>query len=153
MRLSDFLSEQMVLTNLQGTDSSSVLSEFSTAAETAGTYRHPEILLDKLLDREKQGSTGIGKGIAIPHCKIDNLDRMFLGVAYSDAGVDFNAIDGQPVYFFFFVVSPGQASVLHLRVLAALSRLLKSQNFMDTLRQKPQPTELIDLIRQEEVNL
>ena len=150
MKLSDLLTEQLVLPSLQGTDISSVLQEFAQAIKTAGRFSDSEVVFQKLLDREKQESTGIGKGVAIPHCKIEDLPGVILAVGYSDNGVNFRSIDGQLTNFFFVVISPANASVLHLRVLAALSRLLRSQTFLSALQQRPGKKELIDLIKKEE---
>ena len=150
MRLSEIVSEDLVLTSLKGTDPPSVLREFADAVSAAGKYPDANLLFERLYDREKQESTGIGNGIAIPHCKIENLQQIFLAVGYSPGGVQFKAIDSQPTYFFFLIVSPANASVLHLRMLAALSRLLRSPNFMSALKQRPDKAALIDLIRREE---
>lgn len=150
MKVSDVISEKLVLSNLQGTDSPSVLREMADASQLAGKCLDAGLLFDRLYEREKQESTGIGNGLAIPHCKVDNLKDVFMAIGYSEQGVDFRALDGKPVYFFFLVVSPSNASVLHLRTLAALSRLLKSQNFMALLRQRPPAVELIALIKKEE---
>lgn len=150
MRLSDLLSENLILTSLEGTDVPSVLSEFAHAICEAGRYGEPETIYGKLLDRERQESTGIGKGVAIPHCKVEDLPEVILAVGYSDKGVDFHSIDGQPAYFFFVVISPASSSVLHLRVLAALSRLLRSQSFHAGLLARPAKKELIELMKREE---
>ncbi len=150
MKLSEIVSEDLVLPSLKGTDTPSVLHEFADVVCAAGRYPDAGVLFERLLDREKQESTGIGNGIAIPHCKIENLQQIFLAIGYSSAGVDYRAMDGQPTYFFFLIVSPANASVLHLRMLAALSRLLRSPHFMAGLKQRPGKIELIDLIRREE---
>ena len=150
MKLSEIVSEELVLPSLKGTDTASVLREFADAVSSAGKYPDAGLLFERLYDREKQESTGIGNGIAIPHCKIENLQQIFLAVGYSAEGVQFKAIDHQPTYFFFLIVSPASASVLHLRMLAALSRLLRSPHFMTALKQRPEKAALIDLIRIEE---
>jgi len=150
MKLSELVSEDLILPSLAGTDVSSVLKEFSDTICSSGKYISEQVLFQKLLERENQESTGIGNGVAIPHCKIDNLQQVILSIGYSQDGVDFRAIDGQLTYFFFVVISPSNASVLHLRTLAALSRLLKSPTFLSRLIQKPGKTELIQLIKQEE---
>ncbi len=150
MKLSEIVSEDLVLTSLKGADTASVLHEFADAVSAAGKYPDSGLLFERLYDREKQESTGIGNGIAIPHCKIENLQQIFLAIGYSSEGVQFKAIDSQPTYFLFLIVSPANASVLHLRMLAALSRLLRSPHFMTALKQRPEKGALIDLIRQEE---
>jgi mannitol/fructose-specific phosphotransferase system IIA component (Ntr-type) len=150
MKLAELLTEDLILPSLVGKDVRSVLMEFSSAICGSGKYSNEQLLFQRLLERESQESTGIGNGIAIPHCKVDNLSQVILSIGYSDSGVNFKAIDGQPTNFFFVVISPSNSSVLHLRALAALSRLLKSQTFLAKLGQKPSKTELIELIKQEE---
>jgi PTS system nitrogen regulatory IIA component len=150
MKLSDLITEDLILPSLSGKDVPSVLMEFSAAICASGKYSNQQLLFQRLLERESQESTGIGNGIAIPHCKVENLGQVILSIGYSDSGVNFKAIDGQPTNFFFVVISPSNSSVLHLRTLAALSRLLKSQTFLSRLGQRPGKAELIQLIKQEE---
>src|SRR5262245_45614121 len=135
MKLSEVLSEDLILPQLQGTEITSVLQEFADAVGSTGRYKDPIVVYERLLEREKQESTGIGNGVAIPHCKLDQLQQVMLAVGYSEKGVDFHAIDGNPTYFFFVIISPSTAAVQHLRALAALSRLLKSQTFLAKLWQ------------------
>lgn len=150
MKLCEIVSENLILPSLVGTDTASVLREFADAVAAAGKCPDATALYEKLLERENQESTGIGNGVAIPHCKMDNLQDVVLAIGYSQHGVEFHAIDGNPTFFFFVVLSPSNAAVQHLRTLAALSRLLKSQTFLTRLWQRPTASELIALIRQEE---
>jgi mannitol/fructose-specific phosphotransferase system IIA component (Ntr-type) len=150
MKLSDIVSEDLILPDLRGTDRSSVLSEFVDAICASGKFNNSELLYQRLLERERQESTGIGNGVAIPHTKVESLQGVILAIAYSKEGVQFHAMDGKPTFFFFVVVSPTSASVLHLRTLAALSRLLRSQSFLTQLQQRPDKKELIALIKEQE---
>jgi PTS system nitrogen regulatory IIA component len=150
MKLSEILNEDLILPSLEGTDVPSILREFADAICSAGKFSDAQLLLDRLYDREKQESTGIGNGVAIPHCKIDHLQDVILSIGYSEQGVDFHAIDGGVTFYFFVVVSPSNSSVMHLRTLAAVSRLLKSPGFLLALKQKPGKQDLIALIRREE---
>jgi len=151
MKLSEIIHDDLIVVSLQGTDNTSVLREFSNAICEAGKFDDREVLFDRLFERERQESTGVGNGIAIPHCKIENLKQVVLAVGYSSDGVDFKACDSKPVYFFFLVISPSGASVLHLRMLAALSRLLRSSSFISQLQQEhPGKEDLIALIKEEE---
>lgn len=150
MKLSEILCEELILPSLKGTDTKSVLREFSEAISSNGKFSDADALYDRLLERENQESTGIGNGVAIPHCKLDTLQNVVVAIGYSEPGVDFHACDGNPTYFFFVVLSPSSAAVQHLRALAALSRLLKSQTFLNGLWQRPTGKDLIALIRQEE---
>lgn len=150
MKLSELVTEDLILPDLQGKDTPSILREFAEAACNCGKYPNPDLLFDRLYDREKQETTGIGNGIAIPHCKVENLQDVFIAIGYSAEGVNFKAFDGQLTYFFFLVISPANASVLHLRTLAALSRLLRSASFISHLKERPDKQHLIQLIKQEE---
>ena len=152
MKLSELTSEDLILPQLKSTDVAGVLREFSETICRCGKFSDPESLYTRLYEREKQESTGIGNGIAIPHCKVENLNQVLLAVGYAPNGVDFKAIDGKKTSFFFLVISPSSSSVLHLRALAALSRLLKSPNFVSHLQQCPSPAELIAWIKKEEDN-
>lgn len=90
-------------------------------------------LYEKLLEREQLGSTGVGSGVAIPHCKLEGLDEVVLAVGISRKGVDFGAVDAQPVRLFFVVVSPTGTPAAHLQVLAAISRWLKKDSHVSRL--------------------
>lgn len=151
MKLSDIITGDLILTDLKGKDSASILREFTDAVAKSGKYPDGDLLFERLYDREKQESTCVGNGIAIPHCKVENLQDVFIAIGYSAEGVDFKAFDNQLTYFFFLVVSPANASVLHLRTLAALSRLLRSANFAAHLKERPDKEKLLELIKQEEV--
>jgi PTS system nitrogen regulatory IIA component len=150
MKLSELVSETLIFPELKGKNVSGILQELAQGICDAGKFSNPQVLFDALLSRENQESTGIGNRIAIPHCKVENLNEVILAVGYSPEGVDFKAIDGNKTYFFFLVLSPANSSVLHLRALAALSRLLKSSTFLSQLQTLPGKKELIHLIREEE---
>lgn len=153
MKLSEIVSENLIFPELTSTNVAGILHEFAESICKAGKFSDPELLYERLMQREGQESTGIGNGVAIPHCKIENLNEVILAVGYALNGVDFKAIDGAKTYFFFLVLSPASSSVLHLRALAALSRLLKSANFMTQLQTRPDRTRLVNLIREEEESL
>ena len=153
MKLSEIINENLIFPDLKSATVSGILHEFAEGICAAGKFSDIEVLQDRLLQRESQESTGIGNGIAIPHCKVDNLNELILAVGYAPSGVDFKAIDGNRTNFFFVVISPASSSVLHLRALAALSRLLKSPSFMSQLQKRPGKIELIQLIRDEENSL
>jgi RNase adapter protein RapZ len=95
--------------------------------------KHPELDVEKayrvLLEREQLGSTGIGEGVAIPHGKMAELDRIILVVGRSTTGVDFAALDFRPCTIFFLVLAPEHVAGLHLRILAHVSRLLRDDAF------------------------
>ncbi|WP_272699707.1 PTS sugar transporter subunit IIA [Desulfovibrio sp. Fe33] len=129
MKLSDYLAKELILPELQSEDKSDVLHEL--VAPLGEQY--PEMDTDQavrvLLDRERLGSTGIGDGIAIPHGKLEDLEKVIVVVGRSRKGVEFEALDHSPCHIFFLVLAPEQVAGMHLRVLAQISRLLKDEEF------------------------
>lgn len=91
-------------------------------------------IFDRLTEREKLGSTGMGSGIAIPHARMDNLDRVYTIFATLDESVDFESIDEQPVDLVFALLAPQDAGADHLQALAAASRLLRTSDFCARVR-------------------
>ncbi len=93
---------------------------------------HPDLSEDelyaKLLEREELESTAFGEGVAIPHCKVDGLEDILVAVAVVEDGIDFGAVDGEPVRVFFCIVSSAHSPVAHLQCLATISRWVKSRS-------------------------
>jgi PTS system nitrogen regulatory IIA component len=92
------------------------------------------ILMQNLLARERLGSTGLGSGIAIPHCRLKNLDAVVGALITLEAPVDFDAIDDAPVDILFVLLAPEQALQQHLNALAALAELFNQATFRQQLR-------------------
>lgn len=91
-------------------------------------------IFDRLTEREKLGSTGMGSGIAIPHARMENLDRVYTVFATLDEGVDFESVDEQPVDLIFALIAPQEAGADHLQALAKASRLLRTSDFCNRVR-------------------
>lgn len=146
MRLADALKEENIIADLQATDKRELLDEMVTdlSVKVAGLNR--ERVLESLLEREKLGSTGIGHGVAIPHGKVKAIDEILVSFGRSRKGVDFNATDDKPVYLFFMIVAPENSTAAHLKILASISHLLKSQEFRTKLRSASSQAELYRLI-------
>ena len=102
------------------------LQDMARRLKESGDVKDPDDLTGRLMEREKLGCTGLGNGIAIPHCKLNGLENVLLAVGVSRAGVDFHAIDGRPVRLIFLVLSPAEAPAGHLQALARISRLVKT---------------------------
>ncbi len=109
-----------------------------------------ENILEKLMVRENLESTGIGNGIAIPHARCDDVDELTVICGISRDGIDFDALDGKPVYVIFLIVSPDKNKSLYLRVLANISRLLRHTPVRDELIRARNPKEAIEIIKKYE---
>ena len=105
-------------------------------------------LVKALLKRERLGSTGIGRGIAVPHAKHRCVKRVVGTVGLSAQGVDFAALDGEPVYVFFLLVSPLTSGAEHLAALQLISQALKHETFCSFLRQARNQQDLVDLLEE-----
>jgi len=150
MRLDSLTRPELIYSSLPGQDRDSVLRVFARRLADNGLIPESEALYDKLVEREQLGSTGIGSGVAIPHCKLKGLSAPLLSIGVVDRpGVDFGAVDGKPVRVFFLVVSPTEAPAEHLQVLAAISRWVKADEHVASLLGARGPEEIYELLRQE----
>jgi PTS system nitrogen regulatory IIA component len=145
--------ERLVFRDLAGTTFEEALTEMSAALARAGVIRDPEELARRLIEREQMGSTGLGGGIAIPHCKLRELEDVLLAIGISTVGVDFRAGDGVPVTLLFLVVSPSEAPALHLQALARISRMIRLPGVADGLRAARTSREVADLLKAAEKQL
>jgi len=132
MKILDALQKEAILVNLNASDKKGVLDELATPVARI-VNQNKEDLVRVLIERERLGSTGIGGGVGIPHGKFKELKSLCLGFGLSREGVDFESIDGRPTHLFFLLVTPENSTGLHLRVLAKISRMLKSDEFKQRL--------------------
>jgi len=139
----------LIFPDLPATGREAVLRAFAERLAARGLVGDAAALFDKLWEREQLGSTAIGGGIAIPHCKVDRLKSGVVALGRVDAGVDFGAADGEPVRLFFLVVSPSQAPAEHLQILAAISRWLRGPGRVQALLEQPDAEAVFAYLQQE----
>ena len=150
MKILDYLKEERVIADLQGTEKSSVLKELSHVLVKACQVSSPEELLQVLLDREKLESTGIGEGIAIPHGRLKKLRDFAISFGRSIKGVDFDSIDHKPTHLFFLVMAPENSAVNNLKLLGRIVTLLKDPSFKRRLMEGTSQKELFQIISEED---
>jgi PTS system nitrogen regulatory IIA component len=150
LKVSEFLTEEMVIPELRSRTKQAVLDEFSVFLGEKGEIPEPDALYNILAAREALGSTGIGDGIAIPHGKMGGLARMIIAFGRSAGGVDFDSLDGQPARLFFLLVAPEDAPGEHLKALALISRLMKNAKLREALLKARDAKEIRVLITREE---
>lgn len=152
MKIMDFLSKQAVLCELKTSKKEDVIKELVDALINAGEIekRNRNKLIEALMDREELGSTAIGQGVAIPHAKSDCVGKLISAFGLSSKGVDFDSLDGEPVYILFLLVAPQDSAGPHLKALARISRLLKDKYFRDNLRACKDDKSIIKIISQED---
>lgn len=150
--LQSLVESRLVFPELQARNMEDALSEVSRRLAAAGVVSDEADLARRLLERERLGSTGLGAGIAIPHCKLRELRDVVLAVAMSGPGVDFHSADGIPVSLIFLILSPADMPALHLQALARISRVLRRPGVADRLRVARSPEEIADALRDAEGN-
>ena len=133
MEIADLVSVDGVVADLKVSSKKQALQELSQRA-AALTGLHERAIFDTLLERERLGTTGVGVGIAIPHGKLPELDRLHGLFARLAEPIDFEAIDEQPVDLIFLLLAPESAGADHLKALARVSRLLRDNAVCDKLR-------------------
>lgn len=122
-----------VLFQLKATNKKHLLQRLSESfAEATGLEARD--IFDRLMEREKLGSTGMGSGIAIPHARLKNLDRVYTVFAVLDEAQDFESVDEQPVDLVYALLAPQDAGADHLQALAKASRLLRTKDFCTRIR-------------------
>src|SRR5437667_1582966 len=143
MRLSELLNANAITLRLKARTKREALVELVELLEAAHGVNSQGEILDRVMRREAMMSTGIGYGLAIPHGKARSVDRMVAACAVIADGIDFESEDSQPVYLIVLFVSPEQATTLHVRALANLSRLLKEESVRMSLREAKSPEDFI----------
>ena len=150
MRIEDILKKDSIIADLVGTNKEEVLREVTDFLQSQGLIKNKESLLNTLIEREKLGSTGIGENVAIPHGKSDELSKMVTVFARSLKGVDFEALDQKPVHFVCMVIAPSNSTGQHLKTLARISRIFKSQNLRDGILKLQNADQIYSLLLEED---
>ena len=149
MKLSEFIVTDAITPELQSTDRDGVIRELVTSLATAGALRADAVddVVAALIKREQNGSTGFGKGVAVPHVKHAKVNKMVGTIGGSEAGIDFAALDHQPVYSVVLLLSPENQPQQHLQAMNIVFSNLQKDMFRRFLRQsatREAITELLD---------
>jgi PTS system fructose-specific IIA component/PTS system nitrogen regulatory IIA component len=137
MRMVDFVVKGAIIPRLSATTKEGVIREMVGSLRDACPFdgADPEELVKAVLKREQIASTGIGRGVAIPHAKHEHIESLICTVALSPAGVKFDSLDGEPVHIFVLLISRNDKPGDHLRALEKVSRILRDDNLVKQLRQ------------------
>lgn len=148
MKLADFVVREAIIVDLQATGKEEAIREIVRSLRDAGQVAEHDYegVVRAILGREELGSTGIGQGVAVPHTRHPTVQRLVGTVALSKRGVDFAALDGEPVNIFFLLISPPNQPGDHLRALENISRHLKDEKFVDSLRQARTRDAVVELL-------
>jgi mannitol/fructose-specific phosphotransferase system IIA component (Ntr-type) len=148
MRMTDFVIREAIIPELTATTKEGVIREMVGGLGGAGQIKAGEVedIVRAVLKRELLGSTGIGRGVAIPHTKHNSVERLIGTVALSRPGVSFESLDGEPVHVFVLLISPQDRPGDHLRALENVSRSLRDDGFVRSLRQAMTREAIWDLL-------
>lgn len=154
MKLCDFVVSTSVIPDLKvGTKEDAIRAMVASLREAGSINAADEPgIVAAILKREELGSTGIGRGVAVPHTKHPSVDKLIAAIALSSDGVDFDSLDGEPVYIMFLLVSPPDRPGDHLRGLENISRHLRNDNFCKFLRQSKTSAAVWDLLKEADNN-
>jgi mannitol/fructose-specific phosphotransferase system IIA component (Ntr-type) len=154
MKFADFVSREAIRAELQAGEKEAVIREMVTALLEANKIDQEqyESIVRAILKREELGSTGIGRGVAVPHTKHPSVDELVGAVAVSGRGVEFDALDGDKVYLLFLLISPPDRPGDHLRALENISRQLRNDDFCRFLKQSKNSDDVWQLLEEADQN-
>ncbi|MBS0260683.1 MAG: PTS sugar transporter subunit IIA [Planctomycetes bacterium] len=154
MKLSDFVVRESIITDLSSASKEAAIRTMVESLATSGSIKptDQESIIAAILKREELGSTGIGKGVAVPHTKHVSVDKLVATIALSKTGVEFASLDGEKVHILFLLVSPPDRPGDHLRALENISRHLRNDNFCNFLKQSNSAQAVIELLEEADNN-
>ena len=146
MKLSKFCDENLVTFSLKAATKDKVIEELVDLVSTSAMVKDRDELLTDIKERENLVTTGVGYGVAFPHAKTKATKGIVIAFGRSLTGVDFDAMDHQPVYLFFLIAAPEDAIGAHLNVMARLSYLMKSEENREKLMSATSPGDVLSLM-------
>lgn len=150
MKLTQLLTKELIRIGLHHSDKRGIVEELIGILADAGKVADPRRLLEEAMAREAKGSTGLERGVAVPHCKTDTVKELTCSMAVSREGLDFKAVDGRPSHIFIFLAAPTEMSGPHVKALANIAKLSQSDEFLERLRLATSPAEALRIITEEE---
>jgi nitrogen PTS system EIIA component len=154
MKFTEFVCFEAILPELEAKDRDGAISELVAALDKAGRLGkgNCEKVTRAVIKRENEASTGMGKGIAVPHVKHKAVKDVLAAIGQSSKGVDFAALDKQPVYSVILLLSPAEDPDKHLQAMEKIFRHLQQEKFRKFLRQSQTAAQIEDLLKEADVN-
>lgn len=149
MKFSDFVCFDATIPELQATDRDGVIAELAAAIHKTGRLGkvNSKKIIKAIIDRENEASTGLGKGVAIPHVKHNAVKEVVAAIGQSSAGIDFSALDKNPVYSVILLISPVDNPDKHLQAMENIFRSLQNEKFRKWLRQSQTAEQIVELLK------
>ena len=150
MKLSDILEESCINMDMESLDKEESFEELVSLLAKAGKISDRKEIIEGLKEREKLGTTGIGEGVAIPHAKFGSVKKLTAALGISKVGIDYDAVDDEPVHVVILVLAEVNNPGPHIRLLAEIARLFQVPGFRDKLCNATSAREALELIKSEE---
>jgi fructose PTS system EIIBC or EIIC component len=150
IKIRELITENCVVTDLEAADKLEAIRSIAGFVCSIGGLDRAEEVTDKVLEREEEMSTGIGFGIAIPHARLTEIDRLYMAAARSSGGIEYDSLDGLAVNLIFMLVSPESIPTAHTEVLSALSRILSYEEVRRGLLSAGTAEEFADILAKAE---
>jgi fructose-specific phosphotransferase system IIA component len=150
MKLADHIGPENIKLNLEGSNKQEVIEALVDHMADHCECCDADTMLEAVLKRERDGSTGLEKGIAIPHAKCDAVDKLRIVIGISKKGVDFDAQDGQPSHLFFLMIAPTTESGPHVQAIAKIVKMIKVPGFREKLLKATRPEQIIEAMERVE---
>lgn len=147
MALLELLDEPFVKIPLEATHKSGVIGELVFHLKETGKVGNVEAIVKEVEAREALFSTGLGKGIAVPHAKTTAVSELVVALGISPAGIDFDALDGELAQIFFMILVPPELAAAHMQVLTDIAKLSQSSDLLKTLVTATSAQEVIKLLK------
>ena len=145
MAVVNLIEEDIIKIPLEAKTKPDVIKELVDVLKKAGKIEDAESVFRAVMLRENMGSTGLEKGIAVPHAKTHKVSNLVLAIGISPEGVDFDSLDGEPSKLFFLLISTPQQAGPHIEALSEIARLTRSSNFCKLLLNAKTPKEIVDI--------
>jgi fructose-specific phosphotransferase system IIA component len=153
MRLSEILKPQNIKIGLEASAKTQAIGELVNLLEANGDVTDAKKVMDAVLDREATRTTGIGNGLAIPHGKSPGTPKLAMAIGKPAKPIDFQSIDGRPVTIIWLLTSPPDQSGVHIKALAAISRLMTSDRFRFAMNNAKTAEEMLEIVQKQEAGL
>jgi fructose-specific phosphotransferase system IIA component len=146
MKLTEYISKDCIVSTLKSTDKIHAIKELARLLQKKGKIDDIENSLDRVLERESFDSTGIGLGIAIPHARVNTIDKLVCAVGRKREGMEYRSIDGKPVHLVFLILYPPSESHKYLYFISSLSRLVLDENLVERLMESANSTAMYKVL-------
>jgi len=148
MALLDLINKNVIRIPLESTTKETVIPELVDILCKTNAIKNCESVVSGILERENLGSTGLDKGIAVPHTRTNEVDELCVALGISPDGIDFNSLDGQPAHLFFLILSPPDQSSQHIRILSEIAKISRNESICEQLKKASDADNVLSLLSQ-----